>query len=511
MKTFTISLILLIIVLLGCSKADYTGIGNTNKYGGLRSPDAGNISINNATVSAFREVLNTKSRSAKTSTTAVMGINSFDRPGTISSVHINPATQWIGDQVGMTFTGYADEFSMLPEWLGQQDNFYLGSLIKGNTISSLEMIPLSERLGEYESRPISASISLPLKIVGGIYNPTELRTSEFYSKLFFANGMNNLQKATFSYGMQEFSYYDELKMVFGTNAKVNAIFFGSSSSSSNEILRIKKTNGLVVKFMQKNFSLLMDTPEPGELYNNLNINALGGSWPAYISSITYGSTGVLAIESDASSETLKSAYENAFNVLGNLVSGGSSVTSTEQGIINNSSMKIYFVGVNGAEAVKSIFSYDELSAYIKRGSTFSPETPGVPISFKMNSLPDNKPLVNNFKIDVPIKPFYVKTVYVEQSPRPISCPCHDMYLTFFADQRGTIPIKIQNSIPIYANTKFLRWERTGSPREGFSQSPVFASEAHYNTNQGNELIIKGVFIRGNEVNQNQFYYLLPIR
>ncbi|MGY0035351.1 hypothetical protein [Pedobacter sp. NJ-S-72] len=154
-----------------------------------------------------------------------MGFDPIDRPNTIMSVHLNPVTQWTGDQVGMTFTGYADEFSMLPEWLGQQDNFYLGSLIKGNTISTLEMIPLSERLGEYESRPISASISLPLKEVTGTYNPTELRTSEFYSKLLLANGMNTLQKATFSFGMQEFSYYDELKMVFGTNAKVGAIFF----------------------------------------------------------------------------------------------------------------------------------------------------------------------------------------------------------------------------------------------------------------------------------------------
>ncbi|MGY0035350.1 thiol-activated cytolysin family protein [Pedobacter sp. NJ-S-72] len=150
----------------------------------------------------------------------------------------------------------------------------------------------------------------------------------------------------------------------------------------------------MIKFTQKNFSLLMDTPEPGELYTNLNINALGGIWPTYISSITYGSIGVLAIESDESSETIKSTYEKAFNVLGGLVSGGSNLTSAEQGVINNSSMKIYFVGVNGAEAVKSIFSYDELSAYIKRGSTFAPQTPGVPISFKMNVLPDNKPLKN---------------------------------------------------------------------------------------------------------------------
>ena len=146
MKKFTLILILLIVVLFGCSKTDYTGVGNTNKYVGLRSPDAGNISISSATVTAFREVLNTKPSSAKNSN-VVMGIDPVNLPGTISSVHLNPSILWTGNLEGMTFTGYADEFFMLPDWLGQQDNFYLRSLIKGKTISLLEMIPLSERNG----------------------------------------------------------------------------------------------------------------------------------------------------------------------------------------------------------------------------------------------------------------------------------------------------------------------------------------------------------------------------
>ncbi|MGY0035352.1 hypothetical protein [Pedobacter sp. NJ-S-72] len=60
MRTSTLSFLLLIIVLLGCSKKDYTALENTDKYGGLKSPNAGEISINNATITTFRGILSTK-------------------------------------------------------------------------------------------------------------------------------------------------------------------------------------------------------------------------------------------------------------------------------------------------------------------------------------------------------------------------------------------------------------------------------------------------------------------
>ncbi|QNN42791.1 thiol-activated cytolysin family protein [Pedobacter roseus] len=431
-----------------------------------------------------------------------------DGPQIISAVHLNPGEFWTGSQVGMTFTGYADEFTMLPEWLGQLDNFYLGSLIKGNSIASLEMAPLSERLGEYQSRNISASISLPLKTVSGVYNPTELRTSEFYSRLLLANGMQDPQRSSYSYTIQEFTYYDELKTVFGSNVKVNALFFSSGSTSTNGALKISKSTGLVAKFTQKNFSLNMDVPIQGELYDNLNLAALGNQWPAYISSITYGSTGVLVIESDEDSEKVNSTYSKAFSVLGGLVSGGNDLTESEKGTISKSTMRIYFIGPNGVEAVKSIFSFEELAAYIKKGTSFSPQSPGVPISFKMKSLPDHKTLKNDFVIDVPIKPFYVKAEFTAKDPRPESCPCHNLNLTFFADERGKVPIKISKEVPIYVNTKFVRIEREGSPREGFTLTRIYESEPHFSPDLSNKITINNVFLIINDVVPSQNYSIL---
>ncbi|WP_443937372.1 thiol-activated cytolysin family protein [Pedobacter sp. MW01-1-1] len=508
MRTYFFCFLFFTIAMSSCSKKDYMIPSGIDKVNVLSPPKMSAIKIDRATISAFNssvtigELFNSK----KLNINGIM--SGGNGPKLIGAVYVNPGEFWTGNQVGITYKGYADEFTMLPEWFGQLDNFYLGSLIKGNTISSLEMIPLSERLGEYASKPISVSISLPLKTVSGVYNPTELRSSEFYGRLLQANGMQDIQRSAFSFNLQEFTYYDELKTVFGSNVKVNTLFFSSGSTSVNGALKISKSTGLIAKFTQKNFSLNMDVPIQGELYDNLNIAALAGQWPAYISSVAYGSTGVLVIESDEDKETVNSAYTKAFSVLGGLATGGTTLTEFEKGVIGKSTMKVYFVGPSGAEAVKSIFSFDELAGYINRGASFSPQSPGVPISFKMKSLPDHKTLKNNFVIDMPIKPFYIKAEFIAKEPRPASCPCHNLNLTFYADERGSIPIKISKEVPISVNTKFLKMIREGSPREGFTTRPVFGPESHFVSGLQDNITINGVFLIGNHVEPNENYSIL---
>ncbi|MGY0035387.1 thiol-activated cytolysin family protein [Pedobacter sp. NJ-S-72] len=468
MKLFS-TLFLFIIVFSSCKKQT-VNIKNADQNITLKSPEGSNVSINSGSLNAFNSWLQessfikSKINSGKTSSLEVPDRLMFEgswHDKIIGAVHIKQDSMWIGDFAGRTFIGYADEFTMLPEWLGQKDNFYLGNLIKGNTISTLDMTPLSERLGQYESRPISASISLPGKTVSGTFNPNELSASQFYSKLLQDNGMANAQKAAYSYSLQEFTYYDELRTVFGSNVKVSALFYGSGSTSTNGVMKIAGKSGLVAKFVQKNFSLDMDVPEPGELYANLDLNAVvEGYWPAYISNITYGSTGILVIESEENQQQVNSTFKKAFSVLGGLVSGTSELNSAEIATINNSMMKIYFIGPNGAEAVKRIVSVDELLGFIKKGSDFSAQTPGVPISFKMKSLKDNKTINNNFRIDAPVDKIYAKINIVQEGSLYAS------YLDFYGDEGARIPIVAPARITFNMNN--YRMVREGSPREGFN-------------------------------------------
>ncbi|KIO75828.1 hypothetical protein TH53_18185 [Pedobacter lusitanus] len=446
MKLLLPTLLVLIIITASCRKEAVT-VKNSDQKSALKSPEGSNVNISRAAISTFSNLMQASSsvnshlNSGKTSDipgTMMSGGSLRDK--LIGAVHIQTDSMWLGDYAGRSFIGYADEFTMLPEWLGQKDNFYLGNLIRGNSIASLAMTPLSERLGHYESRPISASISLPGKVVSGMFNPNELNATQFYSKLLQDNGISGLQNASYNYSIQEFTYYDELRTVFGSNVKVNALFYGSNSTSTNGVLKIAGKTGLVAKFVQKNFTLDMDVPVKGELYENLDLNAVEGYWPAYISNITYGSTGILAIESDDDRQLVNNTFNKAFRVLGGLVSGTSDLTSAEISTINNSKMTIYFIGPNGAETVKKIFTVEELLGFIKKGSTFSAQTPGVPISFKMKSLKDNKTINNNFRIDVPVEKIWAKFSDPYEVQSAGSVRTAKQRLTFYADKELTAPI-----------------------------------------------------------------------
>lgn len=412
----------------------------------------------------------------------------------IGAVHIENNNFWKDTATpGMTVAGYADEFTMTPEWLGRLDVFHLGSLIKGNSLQDLSFTPLMERNGDYVSKPIYASVSFPSKTVSGSFMPDVMASTEFFSTLMQENGLTSTQTNAFSFEINEFTYYNEIKTIFGSNVDVKAIFFNTGSTGTSTSEKISKKSGLVATFNQKNFSVDMDTPEPGELYEDLNTANLGGVSPVYINSVVYGSKGIIIIESDTESETLKTTFNKVFSVMGGLVNGTQSLTSAENEIVSQSDLQIFFIGPNGEQAIKKLTSLDDLIGFVRTGSVFSPSSPGVPIQFKMRGLNNHQTIRSDFRIEIPFKPFYIKSEFKED-PNIANAPRHELHLSFFADQGLKIPIEVSGGVPIYAETKYLRTERVGSPREGFTMQRIYTTEANFNLSQGSKLIIKPVFL-----------------
>jgi len=377
----------------------------------------------------------------------------------VGRVEITDRVQWPNpSEVGLTVKGFADEFTMTPEWLGRMDVFHLGSIIRGNTANDLSFIPLSERLGEYEAKPVSVSVSFPAKTVTGSFLPDVMASSEFFSTLMKNNKIATLQNSAFQYEIEEFTYYNEIKTVFGTDVNVKALFFKTGSSGTTSSDKISKKTGLVASFTQKNFSVDMNFPEEGEeLYDKLNVADLANVAPVYINSVMYGAKGVLLIESTEESDVVKSTFEKAFSVMGGLVDGSKKLSTEELATIAGSEIQILFVGASGS-IVKKLGSLDELIGIIKNGITFSASTPGVPISFKMRTLLGNKAFQNKFNFEIKIKPFYAKNEYITENGTT------NRYATFFADKYCRFPIIIPENIPIHPHRGQMVW--VGNPKEG---------------------------------------------
>lgn len=136
----------------------------------------------------------------------------------------------------------------------------------------------------------------------------------------------------------------------------------------------------------------------------------------------YGSKGILLVESNESSEKISKTLNQTFTVMQGLINGTKEITSEEKKLINSSSLFILFMGADGNTITQSLNSLEELIAYMKRGTTFSHNTPGVPISFKIRSLKDHKTVQNFFSIKMPINHFYIdgNVVQSRRNDTPLS-------------------------------------------------------------------------------------------
>ncbi|HVI48589.1 MAG TPA: thiol-activated cytolysin family protein [Chitinophaga sp.] len=285
---------------------------------------------------------------------------------------------------------------------------FAGALLQGNSLADLDLKPIAEYQGKV--KPITVSVSLTAKRVSGtINNPSLSATRTFVSDILSQNNIGT-QTAGYSFNMERFTAYDELKLAFGSNVKTGALFFKKENTTTETRTKIAKRSGIYVKFVQKNFTLDLDLPDKGNLMQDtVNLQGLSKYFPVYVSSITYGRMGILAIESDSSYEATYEAYNTAFKAL--FVSGTNTLTTEQKRIIDQADMRIYLVGTDGDGSVQTVRGLDAFLALATKGRTFSPSAPGIPIYCSLSYLGDNSIVKTRFKVDISLDPIYARIEY----------------------------------------------------------------------------------------------------
>ncbi|TCO25442.1 thiol-activated cytolysin [Pedobacter psychrotolerans] len=295
--------------------------------------------------------------------------------------------------IGTRITVETDEQVVLDSY---QRLVYPGSLIKGRSVANMSFDPV---IG-YEKLPITVSVSIPAVngMVSKIIDNPNLSTTRTAINEILNQNITGDQLSSFSFELNKFTTYDELKLSFGANVNIGTIFKAAFKDSTSQV---SLKTGLVAKFIQRNFTLDMDIPTNGQLLaNNVDPATLGDYSPVYISSVTYGRMGIMAIESNYEYNDVYTAFNATLSLIKG--GGGVSITSDQKRIIDESQINIYARGGEGQEVVKSIKGYDEFVNYIISGGKFSVNTPGVPIFFSLNYLSDHtlfKTLFNVSQID----------------------------------------------------------------------------------------------------------------
>jgi len=340
-------------------------------------------------------------------------------------------------------------------------------------------------------------------------------------------GISNLKSASFSqngqlsYSIEQFSSYDELKVAFGSNVDTRKLFNKQSTSENQYDHMISKRTGIYVKFYQTSFTLDMDIPN-GSLVKNNNFDD-GGFEPVYVSSISYGRMGVLAIETDEYSEEALKVINTTFSKI--FKKGESNLTTEELKLINSADFKLLLLGGNANTSVQTFKGYEAFVQHITQG-TFTKESPGIPIFCSYSYLNDNSPVKTKFKFDIKKPPLYIELVRENSIVYPeLGSPGSritqyrksDFILKFYSS-RSKMPVIASPYINIYLSKRLFT---SGTGRGGyyytiFQSKEIIKQNSLYQTSltvekQAKTYDINGLSLDegGTKYNYNMEYVLLP--
>ena len=110
--------------------------------------------------------------------------------------------------------------------------------------------------------------------------------------------------------------------------------------------------------------------------------------PTYVSSVSYGRTVYFAATSELSSQELRAALDFGFK---GTVSDDGNVSLTHEEVLQNSEITAFILGGDSTLAVDAIYGAEELREFIQSGGTYSAESQGAAIAYKLAYLHDDSP------------------------------------------------------------------------------------------------------------------------
>jgi len=356
--------------------------------------------------------------------TVVASLSAFDQP-TESSIAesgtTNPERE--GETEFECFTrtyngapGFNELFMLDPT----TDVIYPGALLKGESIPTGEYIAINA-----ERAPITVSTSFS-NITGSpsvtIENPNKLSTVRAGINELLAREVTGATPANLV--VEESEVYSEQHMAVAIGANYRGLT--KSIGGSIDFNRSERKNTYVLKFIQKYFTLDLDTPgqSPSDLFTELpNLESLGSTSPVYVSSVTYGRMVLYTVESDSSITQVRTAFNGAINAgfEGNINAEGS-----YSALFNSSTVKATVIGGSGASATQVVNGPQGVYDYISEGGNYSKDSPGAPLAYKLRYVKQGFPVakvilateynIRSCDLAYPKYRITINDLYVAQTP-----------------------------------------------------------------------------------------------
>ena len=268
--------------------------------------------------------------------------------------------------------GFNEQIALNP----QTDVIYPGALIKGESILDGSYVPIPAK-----RKPITISTSLTGAdhVSAVIEDPKLSSVREAINELM--DQEYDVPPANLGFTQEQAYSASQLKLSLRSSYDAGCVDVSGGFDYSNKKIQTR----LIAKYIQVYYTLDMDTPlSPADLFAEDPDEAVLGTYmPMYVSTVTYGRMALFTVESELEESQVRAFLDVDY-------SGGNSMTKEDfESLHAKSTMKVYILGGSGQEAGKTVNGYDEYLNYITSGASFSKESPGAPIAYKLRYIKDN--------------------------------------------------------------------------------------------------------------------------
>ncbi|WP_428223497.1 thiol-activated cytolysin family protein [Flavobacterium sp.] len=266
----------------------------------------------------------------------------------------------------------------------KSDIFYPGALFDGQSVLDARYEPIAV---DRNNIIISTSLNGSGQEVSvNVENPKLSTVRAAVNNLISQDF--DVPPANMTYDITEVHDENQLRIALG------AAYEGGIGSikGSFDFSKRGKISRTVFKFKQIYYTLDLDLPNsPSDFFKGeLNPEVFKGKTPVYVSSVTFGRQIFLTVESSMSATEVKASLQAMFKFGGQFTANAEVEFSK---ISSSSSIKSTVVGGGAGSAATNIGSLADLKSLVAEGGKFGKDNPGVPVSYTLRTLKDNKKFV----------------------------------------------------------------------------------------------------------------------
>ena len=284
----------------------------------------------------------------------------------------------------ITLHTQSNQFDKLSVLDPTSDIMYVGSLFDGNTIQTGEYRPIFFT-DDYVRKPVTVSVSLQGSAGSVVKEITPTLSAYRAAMQEMTNAdINGEQPAATTFEVRQVRSKRELVMHIGASLNVNSGTFESTFNFDENSVKTK--NYYLLKIYQKFYSAEINIPTDGNLFNK-PANYQSDVAPVYISSIDYGRSAYMLIESSYDSSKVKTALTASFKAW--MVSGSANLTKDVTDVTAEMTISGTAIGGSSSLSAKMITGLEGFHDYATKSGNLTSESRGAIIAYKLRNAKDH--------------------------------------------------------------------------------------------------------------------------